>query len=86
MTVASIMPADSGTAVGTGATIQAFTSQVTQNGVKALYDPQDPINDTYRGYIGEYHKRAVRIGPATRASGNRAGSDRLLGRRPTIYG
>ena len=47
------MPADSGSTLGTGATIQAFTSQVTQNGVKSLYDPQDPLNNTYRGYIGE---------------------------------
>ena len=53
MTVASITPIGTGSTVGTGATIQAFTSQVTQNGVKSLYDPQDPLNDTYRGYIGE---------------------------------
>jgi hypothetical protein len=48
--------------LGTGATIQAFTSQVTQNGVKARYDPQDPRNDTYRGYIGEFINGQYQLG------------------------
>ena len=61
MTVASITPIGNST-VGTGATIQAFPSQVTQNGVKALYDPQDPLNDTYRGYIGEYINGQYELG------------------------
>ena len=62
VTVASIMPADSGSAVGTGANIQAIISQATQNGVKSLYDPRDPLNDTYRGYIGEFINGQYELG------------------------
>jgi hypothetical protein len=40
---------------GTGATATAIVSAVTQNGVKALYDPRDTLNITYRGYIGEFN-------------------------------
>jgi hypothetical protein len=61
VTVQSISPIGN-SVVGTGATIQAFTSQVTQNGVKALYDPMDPMNDTYRGYIGEYINGQYQLG------------------------
>ncbi len=61
VTVQSITPIGN-SVVGTGATIQAFTSQVTQNGVKALYDPHDPMNDTYRGYIGEYINGQYELG------------------------
>ncbi len=61
VTVQTITPIGN-SVVGTGANIQAFTSQVTQNGVKALYDPQDPLNDTYRGYIGEFINGQYRLG------------------------
>ncbi len=61
VTVASITPINNST-LGTGANILAFPSQVTQNGVKALYDPQDPMNDTYRGYIGEFINGQYELG------------------------
>ncbi len=61
VTVASISPIGNST-VGVGANIQAFPSQVTQNGVKALYDPQDTMNDTYRGYIGEFINGQYELG------------------------
>ncbi len=37
----------------TVATATVFVSQVTQNGVSALYDKKDNLNKTYRGYVGE---------------------------------
>ena len=63
MTVASITPIG-GSTVGTGATIQAFTSQATQgqNPQRSLYDPKDPLNDTYRGYIGEFINGQYELG------------------------
>jgi Bacterial Ig-like domain (group 3) len=61
VTVQTITPIGT-SIVGTGATIQAFTSQVTPGDKKALYDPQDPINETYRGYIGEYINGQYELG------------------------
>jgi hypothetical protein len=61
VTVASISPIGNST-VGTGATIQALVSQATPNEKTALYDPNDPLNDTYRGYIGEYINGQYQLG------------------------
>ena len=63
VTVASIKPIG-GSVVGTDANIQAFTSQVTQGQTPqlSLYDPKDPLNDTYRGYIGEYINGQYELG------------------------
>ena len=55
------LPISSST-VGKGANIQACPSQATQNGVQSLYDPQDPLNDTYRGYIGEFINGQYELG------------------------
>jgi hypothetical protein len=47
---------------GSGATATAFVSQVTQNGVASLYDPKDPLNNTFRGYVGEIVNGQYQLG------------------------
>src|SRR5262249_36261120 len=48
----------------TPAVITAHVSTLTtaQNGTVSLYDPKDPLNNTYRGYIGEIVNGQYQLG------------------------
>ena len=62
MTVKSITPIGDSTIApnATTPTIQAIISQAKPN--TGLYDPLDPLNDTYRGYIGELINGKYQLG------------------------
>lgn len=55
VTAVSITPIGNASIPTTDAVITAHASNITpaDNGKVALYDPKDPIDNTYRGYIGE---------------------------------
>lgn len=55
VTAVSITPIGNASIPTTPAVITAHASNITvaDNGKVALYDPKDPIDNTYRGYIGE---------------------------------
>jgi hypothetical protein len=53
VTVATVTPLGTAPNPTTPAVIKAHVSDITQNGVVSLYDPKDPLTNTYRGYIGE---------------------------------
>ncbi|HVX60651.1 MAG TPA: hypothetical protein VHC19_08615, partial [Pirellulales bacterium] len=50
---ATITPIGGAPSPTTAAVVSAHVSDITQNGTVSLYDPKDPLTNTYRGYIGE---------------------------------
>ncbi len=59
---ATIAPIGAAPNPTTDAVVAAHVSNIAQNGTVSLYDPKDPLTNTYRGYIGELVNGQYQLG------------------------